>query len=761
MMQQQTKLTNGIMNKVQPGDREAHNWYRFVLSFPPHLVREYLEKFGIDDSHCVLDPFCGTGTTLVECKKQGIKSVGIEAHPMTYFASTVKADWSPNPNELQAHAKAIAHTVLEELAKDHIEDTVWLERNILPQKIRKLDPEAEKLLLTGSISPLPLHKALVLLSAMESQRDEKFYNHERLALAQILASSVGNLRFGPEVGIGKIKDDAEVIGTWLNSISEMASDLRVLQTLNSTEVITYHADSRQPGHILMPGSIDAVFTSPPYPNEKDYTRTTRLESVLLGFIKTKADLRMVKQNLLRSNSRNVFANDTDDRWAEAYPDIVELAEQIERRRIELNKTSGFEKLYARVTKLFFGGMTRHLSDLRSVLRPGAILGYVVGDQASFLQIMIRTGQHIAQIAESLGYEVVSIDLFRERMATATRSSLREEIVVLRWPESKVKTYHNKEFKVQEDKQNYITDLFGEALSSTAKNGDNENDEEPEETDPEITPLSPNRQARYSRIAEHIFFKNYNDGDEKVDFEREDINSAADELKVKRIKNLGDLIYSFRYRNVFPRSVLAKAPEGKGWIFRSRGDGLYSFVAVDQELITIKPQNGLALTKVPDATPGIVAMYTQKDEQALLAKLRYNRLIDIFTGVTCYSLQNHLRTKVPGLGHVETDEIYIGVDKRGAHYVFPVQAKGGTDKLGIIQVEQDYALCAHRFPDHVKCRPIAAQFMNRRDSEVLALFEFEAAGDGMAKLTEKHYQLVPPSQLSRQELESYASRSLEF
>lgn len=86
---------------------------------------------------------------------------------------------------------------------------------------------------------------------------------------------------------------------------------------------------------------------------------------------------------------------------------------------------------------------------------------------------------------------------------------------------------------------------------------------------------------------------------------------------------------------------------------------------------------MAETKVPDAPPGVIAMYSLNDEQALLAKLRYNRLVDIFTRVTCYSLQNHLRTAVPKLGQVETDEIYIGVDRRGAHYIFPVQAKGKT------------------------------------------------------------------------------------
>jgi hypothetical protein len=152
----------------------------------------------------------------------------------------------------------------------------------------------------------------------------------------------------------------------------------------------------------------------------------------------------------------------------------------------------------------------------------------------------------------------------------------------------------------------------------------------------------------------------------------------------------------------------------------------------------------------------VARYAQGDEQALLAKLRYSRLIDIFSGVTGYSLQNHLRTTVPGMGQVETDEIYVGIDRRGAQYVFPVQAKGGKDKLGIVQIEQDFALCRIRFPDLI-CRPIAAQFL---EDDLIALFEFEQSEKGIAIVSEKHYQLVSPDKITSTELEAYRSRPLE-
>jgi hypothetical protein len=147
----------------------------------------------------------------------------------------------------------------------------------------------------------------------------------------------------------------------------------------------------------------------------------------------KADIRALKKGLVRSNTRSIYVEDTDDQWVADNADIQRLAKAIEARRIEMGKTSGFERMYHRVTKHYFGGMARHLSGLRAVLRPGAQLAYVVGDQASYLRVMIRTGQLLGDIARSLGYELVGIDLFRTRVSTATKEQLREEVVLLRWP----------------------------------------------------------------------------------------------------------------------------------------------------------------------------------------------------------------------------------------------------------------------------------------------------------------------------------------
>lgn len=238
-------------------------------------------------------------------------------------------------------------------------------------------------------------------------------------------------------------------------------------------------------------------------------------------------------------------------------------------------------------------------------------------------------------------------------------------------------------------------------------------------------------AQYSQIISHVFAKHHKRGAKEVVFDREEIVEAAEKLGLPRPKNVGDVVYSFRFRKAFPESIKRTAPEGLEWILRKVGSSRYRFVLSKQWSVVPDPHR--SVIKVPDATPGIIAKYALTDEQSLLAKLRYNRLIDIFSAITCYSLQSHLKTSVAGMGGVETDELYVSV----------------------VQIEQDMALCAEKFPLLV-CRPIAAQFMRE---DVIALFEFELSDEQVTVRDEKHYRLVLPEDLSAEELAQYRRTAL--
>lgn len=408
-------------NKIRPEDSSIHDWYRFVLSFPPHLVQHYLDEFGANKDSLVLDPFCGTGTTNVECKKRGIPSWGIEASPITYFASKTKCTWEQDLGNFISDAEVIAHHAITAISSS--------------SEFRKLTNEQEALILKNSISEQPLSETLHLRDAIISAHS-KYEHYYLLALAKHIVFSFSNLKFGPEVGISrKKKTQVDTVRIWLDEIQKMHQDLLANSPFTSTHTDILHGDSRNISAPQYLNKVDCVITSPPYPNEKDYSRTTRLESVILGFISNKAELRQIKKGFIRSNTKNVYRSDDDAQYVDAIESITMLSNQIEQRRIELGKTSGFERLYSSVVKLYFGGMAKHLLSLKPFLKNGASLAYVVGDQASYFQIPIRTSQLLGEVAESLGcYRVERIDTFRKRFATATETWLNEDVLILKYEE---------------------------------------------------------------------------------------------------------------------------------------------------------------------------------------------------------------------------------------------------------------------------------------------------------------------------------------
>jgi hypothetical protein len=191
-------------------------------------------------------------------------------------------------------------------------------------------------------------------------------------------------------------------------------------------------------------------------------------------------------------------------------------------------------------------------------------------------------------------------------------------------------------------------------------------------DPAAAPKKPNR---YSAIIGTIFKNHYRAGQTQFEFSREEFVEIARKLKIALPKNLGDTIYSFRFRTALPSEIAATAGNDREWIIELAGRAKYRFRLA--KLAHIVPNPNMIAIKIPDATPEIVAAYTLSDEQALLAKVRYNRLLDIFLGLTTYSLQNHLRPTVKAMGdaQIEVDPYGPRLEERS------IQNHGGGSLAG--------------------------------------------------------------------------------
>ncbi len=158
-------------------------------------------------------------------------------------------------------------------------------------------------------------------------------------------------------------------------------------------------------------------------------------------------------------------------------------------------------------------------------------------------------------------------------------------------------------------------------------------------------------------------------------------------------------------------------------------------------------------KLSDETPPLVSQFAFDEKQLLLAKVRHNRLIDRFFNTVATSIQVNVRSLLPGFGLIEADEVYVAINNSGNQFVMPVQAKGGSDQIGIVQVMQDLALCRKAFPLLIP-RPVAVQFVRDETGEIIVMFELVEKEGELLVADEKQYRLVPARQIGEDDLAEY-------
>jgi hypothetical protein len=404
---------------------EVHNWYRMILGFSDHLVADLLDEFHVQPGDTVLDAFCGSGTTLVECMKRGVDAVGIDANPLSCFSSRVKTNWRLTSSRL-----------LELLDETRTIYRRQLRRATLPAG----DPtyqylSASGMIKRGWISDEPLRKAIATKAAILRLRTNESYRAALLLalIAEVVGTS-SNVKFGPELYCGPKKHDSDVIEGFGRRITLMASDIDKVRELPGSRVAVIQGDARDCGNVLRTsaGAFTAAISSPPYPTEHDYTRNTRLELAFLEEVSNVESLRVIKRQMIRSHTKGIYIGDDDSKHVAHHEKIQSLMRELTRR--VAGKKHGFARLYPTVITEYFGGMARHLRGLLDVLAPGAPCALVVGDQSSYQQVHIPTARLLASLASEIGFEKITVKHWRNRWSTRTASNVQENILILRKPE---------------------------------------------------------------------------------------------------------------------------------------------------------------------------------------------------------------------------------------------------------------------------------------------------------------------------------------
>ena len=418
-------MTHPVGASVRPQkilNGEIHDWYRIILGYSDHLVSQLIDRFKIQEGDWVLDPFCGSGTTLVECLKRGINAVGIDANPSSCFAARVKADWTLNGRRLRENAaKARLGYVQEIRTKHHLEDPPY----------RYLDKTG--FIKRGWMSEKPLRKALALKIAIQALNiTHRYKSALMLALVAEITASASNVKFGPELYCGPSKDNHDVLDGFLERIETMASDLATVSDLARSAVTVVQGDSRNCGglsEVSKHAPFAAIICSPPYPAEHDYTRNSRLELAFLDHVPDLASLRVIKKAMIRSHSKGIYVTDSDGEQVAGNRRVMAVVEEIQ-KKAEL-KTHGFARYYPIVAKEYFGGIRRHLAAAIPLLKEDGFCAYVVGDQSSYLGVHIPTAEIISELAYEVGFKTDTIEHWRNRWSTTNSKNMEEHILVLR------------------------------------------------------------------------------------------------------------------------------------------------------------------------------------------------------------------------------------------------------------------------------------------------------------------------------------------
>lgn len=341
-----------------------HNWYYFVLGYTPEFPDYILAREKADSSYFVVDPFMGTGTTLLCCKAQGVPCAGIDANDYFFDVAQTKADWSVNVEQLKRERNKILALVSKEYLKINFENPDDLQMSLFfsnghistTDYATKYRPE---MLTVRYLSDKPFVRAHIIKKIIDEQiAPGKIKRLFDLAISSIIVP-ISNVRYGPGFGVAKAKDDVDVFGIFKEKIDRIISDLYTAteqQKKSSTDIRL--GDARLIANYFQPNSVDLMITSPPYPGDHEYTKHTRLELIFMEYAQNLNEFKKIKKRMIRGSTTNIYKDDNDRKFVEKFQSIHKITNLINERLKADGATSGFEKLYTKLVWEYFGGMYR-------------------------------------------------------------------------------------------------------------------------------------------------------------------------------------------------------------------------------------------------------------------------------------------------------------------------------------------------------------------------------------------------------------------
>ena len=394
----------------------CHKWYDYLEDFPYQLIEEKINEYKITKNSLIVEPFAGSGTTNITAKMFNIKSIGFDANPLMTFISKVKTTWNIDLKQLKKEIINVSEKFLNNI---HNFDKLNIDKDFLERMPKK---ELNQWL------SFALQKEVVLLkSYIKKIENQKIRDLLLLAMSRS-ALDASYVSFCPGTTFYPFREKEEFWNLFTNKVIDIYTDLEKIQSKKNTyvEATLINDTCLNAQKHIKSNSIDFLITSPPYPNDLEYTRQTRLEMYMLDFVKNMDDVQKIKRTMVKGSTKLIYKESNSAKYVADFESVQKVSNEIYEQTKD--KNWGFD--YPRMVKEFFGDMYLCLNEFLPLMKKDAHYLLVVGDQ-TIKGVYIPVCDILIEIAFKLGYSNASKELFRMRRSTGHNIALPEEIVILK------------------------------------------------------------------------------------------------------------------------------------------------------------------------------------------------------------------------------------------------------------------------------------------------------------------------------------------
>lgn len=376
----------------------VHRWFRYSAGFSAEWAEAVIRD---RKPRSVLDPFVGSGTTVLAAQAAGTLAVGYESHPFMARVAGAKVGWKQPEDQVSAAAAS----VLKVAEKYHP----------LPRDVPDL---------LGRCYTKDALQALYALregfESLEGSATNAVRELMWLALTSILrtTSFAGTAQWQYVLPTHPKAKPSEPFAAFRLKVAHIVEDIARLRSAGVDDAgAIVPQDARLRSTYVKRGSIDLVVTSPPYPNNYDYADATRLEMTFWDEIRGWGDLRTaVRPFLIRSCSQHAGSEVSDLTSILATPILEPIENELRdvcERLAEVRKSKGGKKQYHLMVAAYFLDLAKVFDSLRDACAPGAEMCFVIGDSAPY-GVYVPVEKWLGECALNSGFHSYSFEKIRDR-----------------------------------------------------------------------------------------------------------------------------------------------------------------------------------------------------------------------------------------------------------------------------------------------------------------------------------------------------------